>query len=554
MKKTPFLTAAALGLVFLVSCKNSTTGLPVPKDAAMVVHINSSSLTSKLSWNEIKQTNWFQELQKDADDSLAKKLMDNPDASGIDVKSPFVFFIKKQGNGGYVVFEGNLKDPSAFEAMNKKIDHDSATQQDGDMKYMRTEGSSIVSWNGTKFIYMSDAPGINPMGKYTASGSQEQGFSIDSLKMFSKQLFELKSNNSIETDDHFASLIKESGDVHFWINTEQLTSSMGGGMFSMLKMNSLFQGNVSAATLSFDDGKITVKSKQYYGPEMAKIMEKYESKPISKDVINRIPSQNVVGAMVMNYPPEAAKEFLKTAGLDGMANAFLGKFNYSLDELLQATKGQMVFAVTDFSVNKVPKTIEGSNYTYTATEPSANYLIALSVNNKASFDKLTGIAMNQFHDAVAQSKIDFKTTNEWFALSNHPETVDKFLAGGNNNVPFADKLSGHPFGLYIDIQKIIKGTQSVSTDSSSMEAMDASLKMWQDVVATGGEYKNGRATSEIVINLVDKSTNSLKQINQYIEKMYAAKKKNEVAVTNPDPNSKAIFTPPVVVDSSAAPH
>ena len=98
MKYSPLLTVLATALVMLISCKNKTTGLLIPKDAAMVVHVNGSAITSKLSWNEIKQTNWFKELYKNSDDSFSRKLMNNPDSSGIDIKSSFAIFIKKQGN------------------------------------------------------------------------------------------------------------------------------------------------------------------------------------------------------------------------------------------------------------------------------------------------------------------------------------------------------------------------------------------------------------------------------------------------------------------------
>ena len=58
----------------------------------------------------------------------------------------------------------------------------------------------------------------------------------------------------------------------------------------MLKMNTLFQGNAATYTLNFDNGKITVKTKAYFGDEMAKVIDKFETKKISEAVINRIPS------------------------------------------------------------------------------------------------------------------------------------------------------------------------------------------------------------------------------------------------------------------------
>jgi hypothetical protein len=549
MKLLPILAAAASAVLLLASCKNGTTGLPIPKDAEIVVHINASSLTSKLSWKDIQQTNWFREMRQETNDTLAKKILENPEASGIDIKSSFAFFVKKQGNGGYAVFEGKLTEPAAFEAFNKQVFHNAATQKGDDFKYISsTNNKTMVSWNDAKFIYITDAPDVNTTAySNMGTGEQKHTFPLDSLKLFTKNLYSLKSSNSIEDDDHYSALIKESGDVHFWINPDQFMSNMGAGMFSMLKVNNLLQGNVTAATLNFDEGKIIVKSKTYYGKELAKIMDKYKDKKVSKDLVNRIPSQNVVGALAVNYEPGTIKEFLKASGFDGMANAFLGQYNYSLDELLSASKGELLFAVSDLSVSKTPHNIEGTTYTYTSTKTDANFLVAVSVNNKASFDKLMGIVRTQVHDTSASSKVNYKTTNDWFAFSNTAQTVDQFLAGGNHQVPFADKISGHPFGAYVDIQKLMKQFQPTATDSSDREATDASLKMWQDVLITGGDYKDGVGTAEFTINLVDKSTNSLKQLNQYAENLYLIKKKYRRNNLNTDAADSSVVAPPAEV-------
>jgi hypothetical protein len=171
--------------------------------------------------------------------------------------------------------------------------------------------------------------------------------------------------------------------------------------------------------------------------------------------------------------------------------------------------------------------MEGTSYSYTTTKPEMNVLVALSVKNKASFDKLIGIAEQKVieKDGKLPDGIIYKTSNDWFAAGNSGEMVDKFLAGGNNNVAFASKISGHPFGMYIDLQKIINSSKSFG-NTSFTAPYDISGKMWQDVVVTGGEYENGAWKSVMEINLVDKKTNSLKQINQYIDNMFAAIKSN----------------------------
>ena len=65
-------TLSLFALLLAVSCKKGDkSGLLVPEDAGVVVHINSPSLSSKLSWEEISQTEWFQEISKEATDSTA---------------------------------------------------------------------------------------------------------------------------------------------------------------------------------------------------------------------------------------------------------------------------------------------------------------------------------------------------------------------------------------------------------------------------------------------------------------------------------------------------
>ena len=83
----------------VVSCSRSDKGgIAVPIDATMVVHINTPSITSKVSWQEIKQNDWFKDLYNDnGTDSLAKKIMDDPANSGVDIKADMVFFMKQQG-------------------------------------------------------------------------------------------------------------------------------------------------------------------------------------------------------------------------------------------------------------------------------------------------------------------------------------------------------------------------------------------------------------------------------------------------------------------------
>src|SRR5947209_15653548 len=159
MRSSLKLTVIIGVLALLQSCKNGTTGLLIPKDASIVIDISGSSLNSKLSWDDIRKSNWFNDVSAH-DDTLTRKLLTNPDSSGLDLKSNYAFFIKNQGTGSYSAVEGNIKDPAAFESTVTQIHKGAKVETDGDMKYIAGD-NHLLTWTKTKFIFLSNAPLMN---------------------------------------------------------------------------------------------------------------------------------------------------------------------------------------------------------------------------------------------------------------------------------------------------------------------------------------------------------------------------------------------------------
>lgn len=545
MKRLPLiLFVAFMGTLLISSCKSGgdASNAPVPADALFVMHINNTSLSSKLTWEEIKATNWFKDAYSEAPDSLVRKLLDNPENSGMDTKADMILFVKKQGRGGYLVFEGTLKDPAAFEAFNKKVTDGGTVAKDGDVSYMNIKNEGVVVWKGTRFAYIADVPLSSVKNAMSTDGSsytEPFKFSPDSLRHYAKATFELSGKNSLGSDKRFAEMMKEPGDLHFWFNNEEYFGLISSDMMAALKVGDLFKGNVSASTMSFDNGKMSLKSKSYLNEEWEKLYKKNPPKKISADVIDRIPSQNVLGVLAINYSPEGLKEVIKMTGMDGLANGFLEKANYSIDEFVKANKGDLVLAVSDFEMKSkemvIPSYDGGEPTKYTSTTPDMKVLFATSVNDKAAFDKLIGTLSAQMGEQPEQMpKITYKIDNNWFAAGNSEDDVTKFMTGAKTTHPFTSKLTGQSFGMYFDIKKLLTGISASSRDSSEKAAYDVSLKMWEDVLVVGGEYKDGAFTSYGEVNLVDKGTNSLKQLNQYIDKMAAIYKSKYKSSTQVD--------------------
>jgi hypothetical protein len=75
-------------------------------------------------------------------------------------------------------------------------------------------------------------------------------------------------------------------------------------------------------------------------------------------------------------------------------------------------------------------------------------------------------------------------------------------------------------------------------DSFGLASLDASMKVWDNLIVRGGEMKGSAATQHVEINMVNKTENSLKQLNTYAATMSNImnehKKKEEAFRKNAD--------------------
>lgn len=562
--KSIFKTMALLTALLIIfnSCsKTHDEGKMIPSNALVVVHLNTKSLLSKLSWDDIKQTSWYKELYNDTTvKGWTKKLMDNPAGTGIDQDGALIIFFQKTAStDGQIVFEGDIKDAAAFEAFNKNFDEKATTTKDGSINMLSLRDETVVGWNDKKFAYVINTPklptNMNSFGDSINMNTQFVNAS-QNLVQVCKNLFALKADSSMAKNDKFSSLLKEDGDVHSWQNNEEIIkSSAPMGMMSMLKLDVFLKGNITTATGSFDNGKIEVKQKFYVSPELTDILKKYGGGKINTDMIKNIPSQNVNGLLAINFKPEGLKEILKLTGLDGFANMFFSQGGVTMDDFIKANKGDILIAVTDFSLKKDSFNFKNealSDTSYLYDKPDVNFLFSLSIGDKPSFDKLMAAGKKLGGDLSANAGAHFANNDKIFAIGNSQQYVSNYLAGSNNKFDFIDKISGHPIALFVDIQKLLSSSSAAQPlkDSANKIIMDESLKIWQNVYSMGGEYKDDAFVMNSEINLVDKNTNSLKQLNGYFDRiskvMIEKKKKLEKDWT--------VYPPLSGLDTTSAAH
>jgi hypothetical protein len=513
--------AIIVGALLFTSCsKTNDSGKMIPKNAMFIVHLDTKSLLGKLSYDEIKQTSWFKKLSSDTSvPGFAKTLLDKPENSGIDIKEGFVFFGAKSAIQGQMVLEGGVKDAKQFEAFNKNFNAGASATKDGDINMMTLNEKVVVGWNNSKFVYVIDAPMFvtnigSMMNDSTGTKTAPMGASIQNLSMACKNLFSLKTDSSMGKDEKFSELLKENGDIHIWQNTEEMVKNSGAlGMLGMLKLDAFISGNIATYTLSFDDGQITAKQKWYTSKELSDILKKYNGSSINSDMIKNIPSQDITGLFALNFKPEGFKEMIKLTGMDGMINMFTAQQGFTLDDFVNANKGDILFSVSDLKIETPVN--DTSNGMGAYPKPSATYLFATGINDKAAFDKL--IAAGKKVSAGKNEGVFYANTDKLFAIGNKQDAVTKYVAGGSSKFDFLDKLKDHPLAFYIDLQKIFTVIPASKMDSTEKIVLSESQKIWNKIYSAGGEFKDGGMVSKTEVTLMDKATNSLKQLNKYFD-------------------------------------
>jgi hypothetical protein len=526
----------------------------IPKNALFVLHIDTKSLKGKLTWDDIKQTSWYQKAYSDSTTKAwSKKLLDNPENSGIDLDGGLMLFAEKNpGTDGQIVLEGTIKNENDFAQFNKNFDSTSAIKTDGGLSMLSIKDEAVVTWDSKHFVYAFDESSaksklneMNPMNNQ--SNMTPLVDRSQSLFAVCKNLFSIKSDSSLADNDKFSNLLKEKGDIHAWINTEEIAKTSSAiGMVGMLKLDVFLKDNISTYTINFDNGKIDINQKGYAGKEFSDLLKNYEGANISADEIKKIPSQNVFGFFALNFKPEGIKELIKLTGMDGFLNMYSGQVGFNLDDFVKANKGDIMVAVTDFSMNNNATGATDTTITGAMKKPDMNVIFSVGIGDKPSFQKLTDAAKKITGDMGRRNdtSISYGQNDKVFAASNHQHFLNDYLAGNaNNKFDFTDKLTGNPIGLYIDIHKILSAIGSEkSGNDDNKQMMDESLKLWDNIYMTGGNFKDGGITGNVEINFLDKNTNSLKQLNHYfdvISKVEMAKK--EKAGMN---NTDSLMVPP----------
>ncbi|MFT3681472.1 MAG: DUF4836 family protein [Ferruginibacter sp.] len=543
-RQLSLLLIATAAILFSSCSKTNTQGKLIPKEAAFVMVADGKALASKLSWDQIKANPLLKDIYADSTvPSTVKSVLDNPENAGIEIAGDLILFVQKDSTGGYLGFEGKVKDEAKFKKFNTDATEGGNESEDNGIHYINKAPVSI-GWDKDKFVYVVDLPDMRNQDQWERLMKRD---SIDlppstakARDVYStcKKIFALSEGNSLAKNEKFTKLMKQGGDIRCWLNTEEIyTGAASLAPLAMLNLDKIYKGSLTTFIVNFDNGKITLNSESYSGPEITNLYKKYGGGKVSEEMLKRMPGKDVAGVMAFNFNPKGLEEFIKLLGVDGFVNLGLKELGITMDDFIKANKGDIMVGVADISMktDTLKYLITEDQPAPVVTKPDVNYIFAASIGDEAAFNKLisAGKALGGRFGISEKPPFEYNSNGKYFVISNTKANTDKYLAGSGNNFDFISKISGEPFGGYLNLQTIMKtfGAEA-SKDSTAQAIYEASLKMWDNVLWKAGKMEGDVMTQNVEINLLDKSVNSLRQLNEYSNKLsllYKQKKQQEEA-------------------------
>ncbi|MBW8686178.1 DUF4836 family protein [Chitinophaga rhizophila] len=557
------LAVSAIAVVLSSCSKAPEQSKYIPKTASIVVSVNSKEISKKLITNGITMDKLFAAVQEKDTLSEARKFWKDIENSGLDLQANSFVSVVYGKAQSYITLTGGLKDADKFEAYLKKNVSNFSLQEKPDFKYiLEDKQEAVIAWNKNTVIYLKGIEGdamqkaLPPAAMPVPGMDEEEAVdsniaqpaalvSTDAAQTWvaeADRLFHLKKEETAGSIEAFNDLLKNNADVSLYVNPEPIYSAQASMMPANLK--SLLAGCFYTGAVNFDKGKVVVEGTSYVGKDLAAIYKKYGNMEADLDMLEKYPSQNITGFMVYGFDFRMIGDIVKSTGLDGIANMGLQSSGLTLDDILNAFKGQLVFVASDFEMKKKASLYDGD----TTTVPESKWVFAMKVGDKAAFDKVMGSPMlkgfftkqgsgyvmtNNFPGMPALSITDKLVTSASDSALLQEYLGGKGKAGGLDN-SFVSKIKGNPMGAYVNFEKIVNVIPDSEIPEDGKPLAGKFKNLLKDMTAISNSFDGKTQHSEIVLNFKNTDENSLVQlVNLGTETAkYLEDKKKAAAVTD----------------------
>lgn len=520
----------------------------IPKTALMVAEINTKELSKKIAWSMITNNSLWEKLRgkKNKADSIRQsEFIKNMQEAGVDELNTFYAYLNDNGGNteeACFIALVPLKDAMKWESFVKKS-FPTATIKDNDKrKEARLDESIYAGWNNNLMILISlqNTRDLMP-------SDEEMPEPVDNeakMASYLESAFTVSNDNSLLTDKRFAAFEKHKHDLGFWVNIDKVMSGYAakniGAMTGGLTLsNNMWRNSAFSAATNFEKGRIITDIMMYSADDFKEINKAYSNEDVNEDLVKRVPKDSLDYLFGYHMSPEGTLKTIEKMGMLGMANGFLKEQNLSVEEILSALSGDMVFSMNNYHQTKETLLFDSSdaNSAFNSYKTDMDFLFALKINKQDAFDKLLHLAINmQLIESAGdgiyrlsgggneQSAI--VVGNGYAAFSNKASVAQGFTSGKyskQSSIKVKEYVMKHPFGMFFDYNSWARRSAGMlsATKADSM-VYNASLQTFDNIVFNGGKMEGDGIKYQMSINLSNKNESSILQLLNFGKVMQEA--------------------------------
>ena len=538
-----------IAVTFLSACsKIPDHARYIPKDAVAVAGINLKALGKKIAWNMITGSKLFKEMQKRIPEKSTKDAMNSIEKAGIDLTNTLYVYVKPDTRfkgGNLITGLVPLSDASLWENYVKQVFPQATIKQHGDHKEASLGRDMFVGWNNKLLVIINVMSIPTDYSQLDRSSSGPIDKPMEDLAGLSAEMdnaFAVAKDNSIISNQHFIGLESEGHDITFWLNYGQLMDQYGGNVSGsgVSLSGALWKDAAFTTGIDFKKGKITGDMHYYLPDEMKEIGKELGSVNVDKDMLDRLPNQNLDMLFTLHLSPKGLKLMLEKMGVLGLANTALATQNMNIDNVLDAFTGDMSFVMNDFSLHTETEvdSFMGQAVVHQNQKPKLSMSYVMKINKKENFQKLIDLASQnglQKNGTGFIIPIDDKDTvyaminDQYLIVSNKYPYTNGFLQGSFKTQKMPSQaestVSAHPFALYMDVQELFKNIDAGITHSAQDSIMIMeSKKLLSNISFNGGEFIDNAFSYHMDINFTNTEENSLIELMDYGMKINDAEK------------------------------
>ncbi|HEV2478323.1 MAG TPA: DUF4836 family protein [Puia sp.] len=502
----------------------------IPADADQVIDINLGALSSKIDIPSVVAM--IGGHSKDKSFSIVQHLL----TSGVDLHQNMMVIqtnSKNPDSTRYVTFLLHITDSAKFAAFIRANGKEGVGEP---LHYLHPPGKQRVAVRGHEMDAWTDKLAVllveTPSTHATAT---PQARALTQTKGAHRAAAALAgfANTKFITNEHFATVFSDDGDVHIWSHHNQLASlagklgKMSPGMAQLGMLSQMAGQNKgkseSIATLRFDNGSIRYSTFKFLSPDQIAATRRALGQGLSPELLAIVPPRQLIGVASAHIDMGVVEDSLKKMPSFGMIDTMAQSKGIHIWDIIHALKGDFMLLVC--SPDK-PATTDSTGKT---KMPAPSMYLLASITSKDAFEKVvptvklkdaTSAGADTTTTDTAHSKNPFpyyllqndlvvfgkrQRVNEFFTPGNAVDPVGKLL-------PEADTRAG-ALNIVLDFHALaddlLAPTLNTPDASSKDKAVLDALRNLQTLQISVGTIQGDAMETRVELNFTDKSKNSL---------------------------------------------